>query len=337
MLIPGDRNTPDPSVLSLEEMTLNIGIDNGTARVSIREIFANHTNRNLEGTYTFALPIRALLSDFAVWDDLTRIPGVILERKRAEEIYDNLRAKTIDPGLLQMGERSADEASRSSEFTAKVTPIPSRGTKRVEIEYNERIPVEQLSSVLSVPLKPDAYQAQIAGQLDININVVSDRPVKTFEALAKAYPLKISEQSPNRIRASFSGTKVALTEDFGVKYSFDPATADSLRLLTYRNPAETPATGFFQVSGLFGLGNNCIPAGQMRRARLHEPSFWFSTHRCRCSGTNSTAAFRRSRCRFIRCGPRIDLTSLFSIPTCSSSQIRFSRPPPTRSNELWLL
>ena len=260
MLIPGDRNTPDPSVLSLEEMTLNIGIDNGTARVSIREIFANHTNRNLEGTYTFALPIRALLSDFAVWDDLTRIPGVILERKRADEIYDNLRAKTIDPGLLQMGERSADEASRSSEFTAKVTPIPSRGTKRVEIEYNERIPVEQLSSVLSVPLKPDAYQAQIAGQLDININVVSDRPVKTFEALAKAYPLKISEQSPNRIRASFSGTKVALTEDFGVKYSFDPATADSLRLLTYRNPAETPATGFFQASGLFGLGNNASTA-----------------------------------------------------------------------------
>src|SRR5205814_8237353 len=71
VLIPGDRNTPDPNVLSLEEMALNIGIDNGTARISVREIFANHTNRNLEGTYSFALPIRAVLSDFAVWDDLT--------------------------------------------------------------------------------------------------------------------------------------------------------------------------------------------------------------------------------------------------------------------------
>src|SRR5438874_13009838 len=99
VLSPHDPNTPDPSILSLEEMSLNIGIDNGTARVSVREIFANHTNRNLEGTYTFALPVRALLSDFAVWDDLTRIPGVILERKRAEEIYDNLRSATIDPGL----------------------------------------------------------------------------------------------------------------------------------------------------------------------------------------------------------------------------------------------
>src|SRR6266705_2731278 len=256
VLIPGDRNTPDPSILSLEEMALNIGIDNGTARISVREIFANHTNRNLEGTYSFALPIRAVLSDFAVWDDLTRIPGVILERKRAEEIYDSLRSRVIDPGLLQMGERGSEEAARSSEFTAKVTPVPARGTKRVEIEYHERIPVEQLSSVLAIPLRPDAYQAQVAGQLDINITVLSERAITAFESIGKAYPLKIDERSPNRVRASFSGSRIALTEDFAVKYSLDLSTADTLRVVTYRNPSQAPATGFFQASGLFGLGTS---------------------------------------------------------------------------------
>src|SRR5262245_50590908 len=70
VLIPGDRTAPDPNILSLEEMTLDIGIDNGTAKVSVREIFTNHTNANREGTYSFALPIRAVLSDFAVWDNL---------------------------------------------------------------------------------------------------------------------------------------------------------------------------------------------------------------------------------------------------------------------------
>jgi Ca-activated chloride channel family protein len=255
VLIPTDRTAPDPSILSLEEMSLDIGIDNGTAKVSVREIFLNHTGRNQEGTYSFALPMRAVLSDFAVWDDLTRIPGVILERKRAEEIYDSLRAAAIDPGLLQMGERGADEAARSSEFTAKVVPIPSRGTKRVEIEYHERIPVEQLTSVLSVPLKPDVYQAQVAGLLNINVSILSQRPIKTFEGLAKAYPLKMDEKTNNRIRASFSGTRVALTEDFAVKYSFDPTVADSMHVVTYRNPADTPPTGFFQASALFGPGN----------------------------------------------------------------------------------
>ena len=254
VLIPGDRNAPDPSILSLEEMSINIAIDNGTARVSIREIFVNHTNSNLEGTYSFALPIRAVLSDFAVWDDVTRIPGVILERKRADEIYDSLRVREIDPGLLKMGERGSDEASRSSEFTAKVVPIPARGTKRVEIEYHERIPLEQFSSLLAIPLKPDVYQAQVAGQLDINLELLSERAITAFEGIGGAYPLKIDERSPNRIRASFSGTRVALTDDFAIKYSVDPATADSLRVVTYRNPAQTPTIGFFQASALFGLG-----------------------------------------------------------------------------------
>ena len=254
VLIPGDRNAPDPNILSLEEMALDILIDNGTARVAVREIFANHTGRNLEGTYSFALPVRAVLSDFAVWDELTRIPGVILERKRAGEIYDSLRSQTIDPGILQMGERGAQEAARSSEFTARVTPIPARGTKRVEIEYHERVPVEQFESVLAIPLKPDTYQAQVAGRLDVNFTLLSERRIAGFDGIGKAYPLKINERSPNRIRASYSGTGVALTEDFAVKYSVDPSTADTLRVVTYRNPAQTPPTGFFQASGLFGLG-----------------------------------------------------------------------------------
>src|SRR5438093_13095939 len=138
--ITGDRTASDPSILSLEEMALDIVIDNGTARVGVRQIFTNHTGGNREGTYSFALPNRAVLSDFAVWDDLVRIPGVILERKRAGEIYDSLRLQKIDPGILQMGERGADEAARSSEFSARVVPIPARGNNRGEIEYNELTP-----------------------------------------------------------------------------------------------------------------------------------------------------------------------------------------------------
>ena len=92
----------------------------------------------MEGNYTFSLPGRALISDFAVWDGVTRIPGVILERRRAEEIYAEAKAQVIDPGLLQQGERDADEARRTSVFSAHIVPIPAFGTKRVEMEYQER-------------------------------------------------------------------------------------------------------------------------------------------------------------------------------------------------------
>src|SRR5580700_7519673 len=130
VLIPSTARQPDPKVLTLDEMQIRVFIDNGNAKVNVQQIFANHTGGPIEGNYVFALPGRALISDFAVWDDVTRIPGVILERKRAEELYNDIRAQTIDPGLLQMGERDADEARRTSMFSARVVPIPAYGTKR---------------------------------------------------------------------------------------------------------------------------------------------------------------------------------------------------------------
>src|SRR5262249_28142311 len=94
VLIPRDKAQPDPSVLSLEEMEITIRIDNGDARVFVKQIFTNHTSHIEEGNYIFALPSRATVSDFAVWDGTTRIPAVILERKRAEEIYNQLKQQS---------------------------------------------------------------------------------------------------------------------------------------------------------------------------------------------------------------------------------------------------
>ena len=64
-----------------------------------------------------------------------------------------------------MGERGAEEANRSAIFSARIVPIPAYGTKRLEFEYHESIPVENLKSYFAIPLRPDAYQAQVARHL----------------------------------------------------------------------------------------------------------------------------------------------------------------------------
>ena len=62
----------------------------------------------------------------------------------------------IDPGLLRQGQAGAAEARRTAVFSARVAPIPAYGFKRIEIEYHERIPVENLQSYFAIPLRPDA-------------------------------------------------------------------------------------------------------------------------------------------------------------------------------------
>src|SRR5207244_163328 len=51
VLIPRDKQQPNPAILSLEEMEITIRIDNGDARVFVRQVFANHTGRIEEGNY----------------------------------------------------------------------------------------------------------------------------------------------------------------------------------------------------------------------------------------------------------------------------------------------
>ena len=267
ILIPREKAQPDPAILSLEEMEITIRIDNGDARVFVRQIFANHTNGIEEGNYIFALPSQATVSDFAVWDGPVRIPAVVLERKRAEDIYTQLKRQAIDPGLLQMGERGSEEAKRTSVFSARIVPIPAHGTKRLEIEYHQSIPVENLKSYFAIPLRPDAYSAQAARRLRINFDFRSEQATTNFQASAKAFPLRLDEATPHSVRGHFEGENVNLSEDFVVTYDLDSAGADTLHVLTYRNPKSgQPAPtetapirsnnepGFFEAEALLGHG-----------------------------------------------------------------------------------
>ncbi len=267
VLIPRDKSQPDPSILSLVEMEIHVTIDNGVAQVNVRQIFGNHTAIIEEGNYIFALPSRATVSDFAVWDGPTRIPAVILERKRAGQIYNEAKQQSIDPGLLQMGERGVEEARRSAAFSARIVPIPPYGTKRLEFEYHENIPVENLKSFFAIPIHPDAYQAQAAGRLSIEFELRSAQQLAEFQFIGSTYPMKVMAKDAHLVKASFAGRNVNLAEDFALEYQLDSRQADTLNVLTYRNPesaqpdaAENSPTrshdepGFFEAQALLGPG-----------------------------------------------------------------------------------
>jgi Ca-activated chloride channel homolog len=249
VLVPAGHQQPDSAIFSLDEMTIEIRVDNGDARVTIRQIFGSHTPQITEGSYSFALPTLGMVSDFAVWDELTRIPGVILERRRAEEIYENLKQQAIDPGLLEQGERDADEARRSNLFTAKIVPIPAFGNKRIEMEYHERLPVENLRSALAIALRPDVYREVTAGILRVSFDLQSAAALRDFRVASKAYALKIDERGAHHVRASFEGRNVPLSEDLSLEWELDPAAAGALSVLTYRDPSRS-ATGYFEASTL---------------------------------------------------------------------------------------
>ncbi len=259
VLIPGGADKPDAKILTLDEMSVQVFIDNQFARVRVTQIFGNHTNTAQEGKYVFLIPTSAAISDFALWDGDVRIPGVILEARRADEIYQDLALQAIDPGIV----KQADEDQGSTAFSVKVVPIPAYGTKRLEMEYTELLRVENLESYYSFPFKPSQYGTQTVGHLEVRLQITSKFPMTDLRFANNTYAMNFIEKTANYKSASYEGSNVSLTNDFAFSYGLNvPRTA--LEFLAYRAPeritadelrdprlAQAEPDGYFEAAAIF--------------------------------------------------------------------------------------
>jgi Ca-activated chloride channel family protein len=267
------KNEPDSSILSLQVMKVDVAIDNQHARVKVLQIFDSHTNQVLEGKYLFALPPQSSIADFAVWDGDLRLPGVILEKRRANRIYSEIKSQLTDPGLLQQD----DERGGTSAFSAKVFPIPAYGSKRVELEYTEMAPVENLTSRFSFPLRSSFGQPQRVGELQINVQALSDSPISPLSFRSTAYAMKAVKTGPNEQRYEFSARNVELKEDLAFDYTINvPQSALSWiahrapeRITAYdlRDPAGAETNlanidGYFQARAVFNERFDAASGGE---------------------------------------------------------------------------
>lgn len=233
LLVPTSTGRPDARVLSLREMSIDIGIARGYARVNVRQVFENHTHDIQEGTYRFALPASAAVGDFAIWDGLQRIPGVILEKKRARAIYQELTRQRIDPGLLQQGEEEDGEAgdgragrpSGGALFSVTVAPIPAHATKRLELQFQQEVPFIGGVGEFRLVLRPPDGEAPVARHLSVKISLADG----AFEAVPTGLALAASAEG-----AGFTGDNVRLDRDLVLRVR--PKGGEPLRLTAFRNP-----------------------------------------------------------------------------------------------------
>ena len=264
ILIPLPWDKPDAQILSLAVMNIEITIDNQHATVRIRQIFDNHTANTLEGKYVFALPPQSSISDFAVWDNDARIPGVMMEKQRANRIYDSIKQTPVDPGILQ----TTDETESAKGFSAKITPINSYGTKRLEMEYTEDLAVENLTSHFTFPLKPSYGETQTVGKLNLKIHVLNDFDFTPVAPENSAYPLQVSVNNPREFVGEYHAANVELKNDFAFDYQIN-AAENALSVIAYRAPetisaydlrdpqlANRSADGFFAANAIFAKNPN---------------------------------------------------------------------------------
>ena len=121
------QNEGKPEPLGLVGLNVEARIIGDIAETTATMTFANPEPRDTEGDLYFPLPEGATVSGYALDIQGKMVEGVIVERQWARQVYEALKVRRIDPGLVEW---SGQEC-----FRTRVFPIPARGQRIVRVQY----------------------------------------------------------------------------------------------------------------------------------------------------------------------------------------------------------
>ena len=96
--------------VALNSVNVDATLENLLSKVTIRQIYENLEDNNIEAVYTFPLPVHAVLLNMAITIGSRELKGVVVEKSEAEEKYEDaitdgdtaIMLEQIEPGLYTM-------------------------------------------------------------------------------------------------------------------------------------------------------------------------------------------------------------------------------------------
>ena len=205
---PGDQVPP----LSVKYHRVTVEISNQVAKTSVDQVFLNHFERDIEGTYIFPLPEGAAISEFAMWIGDQKISGEILDAQEAKKIYEDIVRRLKDPAILEYMGRNL--------FRARVFPIPAKGEKRVRLSYTEVLKAERNLVRYRYPLDTERLSRDPIASVSLSADISSAAPISNV--YSPSHKISVRRPSANRATASFEEANVKPDKDFQLVYGLSP-------------------------------------------------------------------------------------------------------------------
>ncbi|HKO58924.1 MAG TPA: VIT and VWA domain-containing protein, partial [Thermoanaerobaculia bacterium] len=145
---PISMSDPDGQDLILEDLSARAAIQGMLSLTELELRFRNPTSRRIEGRFTCTLPANAAISRFAKEVNGQLMEGEVVERLRANQVYEQFLHQMRDPALL--------EQEQGNRFSARIFPIDPNATVRILLSYTTLLPLRGGQRTYSLPLRGTA-------------------------------------------------------------------------------------------------------------------------------------------------------------------------------------
>jgi tetratricopeptide (TPR) repeat protein len=136
---------PDGQELVLEEMSARTAIHGMLSLTELELRFRNPQPRRIEGRFSCTLPPNAAISRFAKEINGQLMEGEVVERLRANQVYEQFLHQMRDPALLEQ-----DQGNR---FSARIFPIDANAPVRLLLSYTTLLPLRDGTRTYTLPLR----------------------------------------------------------------------------------------------------------------------------------------------------------------------------------------
>jgi tetratricopeptide (TPR) repeat protein len=142
---PISFSDPDGQELILEDLSARAAIHGMLSLTELEFRFRNPKNTRIEGRFTCTLPANAAISRFAKSVNGQLMEGEVIERLRANQVYESYLHQMRDPALLEQ-----DQGNR---FSARIFPIEANDTVRILLSYTTLLPLRDGVRTYTLPLR----------------------------------------------------------------------------------------------------------------------------------------------------------------------------------------
>lgn len=237
---PLSLSDADGQQLTLEALDVRTAVHGMLALTEMEIRFRNPHGRRMEGRFTAVLPEGATVSRFAKEVNGALVEGEVVERLRANQVYDQILQQMRDPALLEQ-----DQGNR---FSARIFPIEAGATVRVVLGYSQLLPLRGGERAYVLPLRglPRVGLFTFRGSF-VPLPGESPAPFRLASSRAGATPgARIVERSDEAFTPA---------EDLEVRWKAEPSAA-AVRVLA--------AGDFYAASFRPAVAPRPVPSGPVR-------------------------------------------------------------------------
>ena len=207
----------DPKLVPVvvSEVSAKVRIRGEIASTEFEAVVSNPNPLALEGEFTLPLPAGATVTGAALDINGKMIDAAIVEKKRAQEVFEAIERKGADPALI--------ESVGGNSYRTRIYPIPARGSRRIRITFISEVDRVDGTPIFTLPMR---FENELE-KASIRVEVMD--PAAAPQVESAPFANLNFERRENALLGERTLENIALPEDLRITVADKPAPVQTER------------------------------------------------------------------------------------------------------------